>query len=487
MEHPTAAGRYRIDRLLGSGGFASVWLGHDPELDSPVAIKILAEHWTLRTDVRDRFVQEARLLRRADSHRLVQVFDIGELPDGRPYFVMTHADRGTLAERLAGGPLPPDEALRTAREISLGVQELHDLGVVHRDLKPSNVLLRSAPGGGERLMISDLGIARTEDHLSSLTLPAGSPGYMAPEQTQVDGAPDRRADIYGLGALTHHLLTGEPPAVPARPAGDTRPAIPPAVSAAVLRALEPDRERRWASAAEFGEALASAAGDVGTDPLPESPPVGAGRPGPAAEDADRGGGRGPRRRARGHRRRLGAGGRGRRRLRGRGPARAVAAPGIGRPGPVPGSDRPGRDVVRDARPEPGADRGDAEGGERLRPGPGGPGEGRVRHRALDAPRAGVLAAGRARQTGAEAGADHAGAVDPGDGPVPVLLGQGPQGRAGRSGAEPRRHLPQLVEDRREGGRRPGPVQAVHREGAPVHGGLPAPLSRAWRRRGQPAP
>ncbi|WP_052357923.1 serine/threonine-protein kinase [Actinomadura welshii] len=227
MEHPTAAGRYRIDRLLGSGGFASVWLGHDPELDSPVAIKILAEHWTLRTDVRDRFVQEARLLRRADSHRLVQVFDIGELPDGRPYFVMTYADRGTLAERLAGGPLPPAEALRTAREISLGVQELHDLGVVHRDLKPSNVLLRSAPGGGERLMISDLGIARTEDHLSSLTLPAGSPGYMAPEQTQVDGAPDRRADIYGLGALTHHLLTGEPPAVPARPPGDTRPATRP--------------------------------------------------------------------------------------------------------------------------------------------------------------------------------------------------------------------------------------------------------------------
>ncbi|WP_433469005.1 protein kinase domain-containing protein [Spirillospora sp. CA-128828] len=272
MEHPTAAGRYRIDRLLGSGGFASVWLGHDPELDSPVAIKILGEHWTLRTDVRDRFVQEARLLRRADSHRLVQVFDIGELPNGRPYFVMTYADRGTLAERLADGPLPPDEALRTAREISRGVQELHDLGVVHRDLKPSNVLLRSASGGGERIMISDLGIARTEDHLSSLTLPAGSPGYMAPEQTQVDGAPDRRADIYGLGALTYHLLTGEPPATPARSPGETWPAIPPAVNTVVLRALEPDRERRWASAAEFGEALARAAADIGTDPLPEPRP-----------------------------------------------------------------------------------------------------------------------------------------------------------------------------------------------------------------------
>lgn len=259
VEPPTTAGRHRIDRLLGSGGFASVWLGHDPDLDAPVAIKILGEHWTLRADVRERFVQEARLLRRADSHRLVQVFDIGELPDGRPYFVMTYADRGTLADRLAGGPLPADEALRAAREIARGVQDLHDLGIVHRDLKPSNVLLRSAPGGGERLMIADLGIARSGDHLSCLTLPAGSPGYMAPEQAQVDGAPDHRADVYGLGALTHHLLTGEPPAVPARPPSTARPAVPPAVDAVVLRALDPDRERRWPSAAGFGAALADAA------------------------------------------------------------------------------------------------------------------------------------------------------------------------------------------------------------------------------------
>ncbi|TYK42780.1 serine/threonine-protein kinase [Actinomadura decatromicini] len=273
MDKPSAAGRYRIDRLLGTGGFASVWLGHDPELDSPVAIKILGEHWTLRTDVRERFVREARLLRRADSHRVVQVFDIGELPDGRPYFVMSYADRGTLAERLADGPLPLNEAVRTAREIILGVAELHELGVVHRDLKPSNVLLRSATGGGERLMISDLGIARTEDHLSSLTLPAGSPGYMSPEQTQVDGAPDRRSDVYGLGALTYHLLTGKPPASPARPPSELRPGVPARVDAAVLRALEPDREKRWQSAAAFEAALSEVASDIDTDPLPDAPPA----------------------------------------------------------------------------------------------------------------------------------------------------------------------------------------------------------------------
>ncbi|MBT2214194.1 serine/threonine-protein kinase [Actinomadura sp. NEAU-AAG7] len=284
METPRAAGRHTIVRLLGSGGFATVWLGHDPELDAPVAVKILGEHWTHRADVRERFVREARLLRRADSPRLVQVFDIGELPDGRPYFVMTYADRGTLEDRLAGGPLPLNEALRIAREIILGVGELHGLGVVHRDLKPSNVLLRAAPGDagasggegggeGERVLIADLGIARTDDRLSSLTLPAGSPGYMAPEQAQIDGAPDRRADVYGLGALTYHLLTGEPPRTPPVPPSGLNPAVPPRVDAAVLRALEPDRERRWPSAEEFGAALADATSSVDTDPLPGAPPA----------------------------------------------------------------------------------------------------------------------------------------------------------------------------------------------------------------------
>src|SRR5437868_662300 len=275
MGNPSAAGRYRIDQLLGSGGFATVWRGHDPELDAPVAVKILGEHWTHRTDVRERFVQEARLLRRADSHRLVQVFDIGELPDRRPYFVMTYADRGTPEDRLAEGPLPLNEALRIAREIILGVRELHGLDIVHRDLKPSNVLLRAEPGGnGERIMVADLGIARTGDRLSSLTLPAGSPGYMAPEQTQIDGAPDNRADVYGLGALIYHLLTGEPPHSPAAPPSRLRPSVPPGVDATVLRALEPDRDRRWASAVEFGHALSSATSKIDTDPLsaPAQPP-----------------------------------------------------------------------------------------------------------------------------------------------------------------------------------------------------------------------
>ncbi|WP_051468727.1 serine/threonine-protein kinase [Actinomadura oligospora] len=272
METPPSAGRYRIDRLLGSGAFAVVYLGHDAELNAPVAIKVLAEHWARREDVRERFVQEARLLRRVDSHRLVQVFDIGALPDGRPYFVMTYADRGTVEDRLAAGPLPVGEALRLAREVARALADLHEAGIVHRDVKPSNVLLHSGAGRDERVMISDLGIARTGDRLSSLTLPAGSPGYMAPEQAVIDGAPDHRADVFGLGALTYHLLTGEPPREDPPSPGSLRPGVPPSVDAVVLRALSPDRNRRWASAVEFEEALSRTTSRIDTDPLPDSRP-----------------------------------------------------------------------------------------------------------------------------------------------------------------------------------------------------------------------
>ncbi|MEU5883351.1 serine/threonine-protein kinase [Spirillospora sp. NPDC047279] len=273
METPRAAGRYRIDRLLGSGGFAAVWLGHDAELDAPVAIKILAEHWAQREDVRERFVQEARLLRSVDSHRLVEVFDIGVLDNGRPYFVMSYADRGTLEERLAAGPMPLNDALSVAREVARGVEALHARGIVHRDLKPSNVLIRSTTDGDERIMISDLGIARTDDRLSSLTLPAGSPGYMAPEQTTIDGAPDRRSDVYGLGALTYHMLTGEPPGERRPMPSELQPTVPHSIDAVVARALEPDRERRWPSAADFAQALSRTVGKVDTDPILPSRPA----------------------------------------------------------------------------------------------------------------------------------------------------------------------------------------------------------------------
>ncbi|MBB5076182.1 hypothetical protein HNR40_001646 [Nonomuraea endophytica] len=236
-------------------------------MQSYVAIKVLAENWSVEPAVRERFVKEARLLRQADSPHIVQVHDIGELPDGRPYFVMTYADMGTLAGRLADGPLPVPETLRLLGEIAGGVGELHQLGIVHRDLKPSNVLFRTATGGGERAMVADLGVARALADATSHTIAAGTPGYMAPEQMRLDGAPDERADVHGLGALAYHLLTGQVPgsgAVRLAP-HRLRPEVPERISAAVMKAIDPDPDRRWPSVADFDAALRGTEPDLPAD------------------------------------------------------------------------------------------------------------------------------------------------------------------------------------------------------------------------------
>ncbi|MEH0973960.1 serine/threonine-protein kinase [Micromonospora sp. CPCC 205546] len=205
MTSPERIGPYRIERLLGTGSFATVWLGHDPVLDSRVAIKVLAENWHHDLRVRERFLDEARLLRRLDDERLIRVHAAGELADGRPYSVMAWADGGSLHDRLAAGRMPPPAALDLLAEIAAGVAVLHRHGVVHRDLTPGNVLFRSGPHG-ERVLIADLGLAKALAAASGLTARAGTPGYMAPEQDDPLAVVDTRADVYGLGRLGLRLL-----------------------------------------------------------------------------------------------------------------------------------------------------------------------------------------------------------------------------------------------------------------------------------------
>jgi eukaryotic-like serine/threonine-protein kinase len=259
---PDCFGRYRVVRRIGSGGFASVWLARDEVLDAPVAVKVLADNWAHRLDVRTRFEEEARILRRADSDRVVRVHDIGELPDGRPYFVMTYADRGTLADRLADGPLPVDAALRYGADIARGLAVLHQVGVIHRDVNPGNVLLRSAQDDTERVLVADLGLAKAAAQGSRFTLAVGTSGYMAPEQARPGDAPlDARADVYALGAVLHYMLTGVPPKQdePPPPVRSLRPEVPPAVEAVVTRALAIRPEDRYPSAAALADALGAAA------------------------------------------------------------------------------------------------------------------------------------------------------------------------------------------------------------------------------------
>jgi eukaryotic-like serine/threonine-protein kinase len=251
---------------LGVGGFASVWLYRDDELQSDVAVKALADNWAQRLDIRDRFLQEARILRRADSDYVVRVYDVGEV-EGTPYFVMSYADRGTVANLIEReGSLSLDRTLSVVTQAGAGLSVLHGQGSIHRDIKPANLLLRT-DGPGTRVMVADLGVAKAMLHASGLTHVVGTPAYMAPEQA-MGGGVDERADVYALAAVSYQLLTGkvahtgtiaeladlEQPLAPSELAE-----LPPGVDEVVLRGLEPDRQERWPDVRSFVNAFQATA------------------------------------------------------------------------------------------------------------------------------------------------------------------------------------------------------------------------------------
>jgi serine/threonine protein kinase len=282
---------------LGVGGFASVWLYRDDELQSDVAVKALADNWAQRLDIRDRFLQEARILRRADSDYVVRVYDVGEA-EGTPYFVMSYADRGTVANLLEREQsISLDRTLDLVSQAGAGLAVLHAQGSIHRDIKPANLLLRT-DGSGQRVMVADLGVAKAMLHASGLTHVVGTPAYMAPEQA-TGGGVDQRADVFALAAVTYHLLTGQvahggsltdlaalqlPPA-PSAVAEN----VPPEADGVVLRGLEPDREDRWPDVRSFVNALQALAPGSGRTLLVSPPDYPAYRPssgaGPATGDA----------------------------------------------------------------------------------------------------------------------------------------------------------------------------------------------------------
>jgi serine/threonine protein kinase len=269
-----------VDRL-GVGGFATVWLYRDDELRSDVAVKALAENWAQRLDIRERFLEEARILRRADSDHVVRVYDIGEA-EGTPYFVMTYADRGSLADLVAAGrPVDPARVVDLICQAGEGVGVLHAQGVIHRDIKPPNLLLRSHGEHGTRLLVADLGVAKAMLYASGLTQVVGTPAYMAPEQASGLGV-DSRADIHALGAVAYQMLTGEPvreggfPALAEAtlpPAPSTKADLPRELDEVVLRALEPDPDRRYPDVGEFVAALRHAVPAVPTNGAFSASPV----------------------------------------------------------------------------------------------------------------------------------------------------------------------------------------------------------------------
>ncbi len=256
-------------RRIGSGAFATVWLAHDEHLDSPVAIKVLADNWTGDLHIRQRFVEEGRFLRKVESPHVITVYDAGELPDERPYLVMAYADQGTLADRLELSALEPSQALTVLTQVGRGLTALHDRGVLHRDVKPANVLFRtveSARGAQVVAMLGDLGLGKAMDMSSRLTMVGGTPTYVAPEQAQGEGL-DGRADQFSLAALGYYLLAGRQPFDHTTLAAAEDPAPPPPMDignpeaeAVMLKALSKDRDDRFEDVESFTSALAEALG-----------------------------------------------------------------------------------------------------------------------------------------------------------------------------------------------------------------------------------
>jgi eukaryotic-like serine/threonine-protein kinase len=269
-----SAGRYRIERELGRGGMATVFLAHDEELERPVAVKLLAEHLAGDEDFRARFVREARLAGRLSHPNIVRVYDAGET-DGRPFIVMEYVAGTSLADT---GRLPAARVVKLGVQACAGLQHAHDAGLVHRDVKPANLLVRT----DGVLKVADFGIARAAEstrHTQIGTL-LGTAAYLAPEQIGGDDATPS-SDLYSLGAVLYELLAGRPPysfsslaELAAKqsegmiePVGDLAPGVPREVEAAVMHALARDPQFRPPSATALGEELAASPVEHPTQPL----------------------------------------------------------------------------------------------------------------------------------------------------------------------------------------------------------------------------
>ena len=263
------ADRYTIEREIGAGGMATVYLARDLKHDRHVALKVLDPDLAAVMGV-ERFLAEIRVTANLQHPSVLPLFDSGKTPDGSLFYVMPFVEGESLRKRLEREKqLSVDEAVRIMTAIASAVDYAHRHNVVHRDLKPENVLL---PDG--QPLVTDFGIALAISHagghrITQTGLSLGTPSYMSPEQATGDRAIDGRTDIYSLGAMLYEMLTGEPPHTGAtaqaiiarvltekpRPVRATRAAVPPHVELALERALEKLPADRWATAGEFCDAL----------------------------------------------------------------------------------------------------------------------------------------------------------------------------------------------------------------------------------------
>jgi eukaryotic-like serine/threonine-protein kinase len=262
------AGRYEVDREIGAGGMATVYLARDLRHNRRVALKVLKPELGAVLGV-ERFLAEIEVTANLQHPNLLPLFDSGEA-NGLLFYVMPYVEGESLRHRLEREKqLPVDEAVRIATGIASALEHAHARGVIHRDLKPENILIQSG-----QPVIADFGIALAVSNaggarITQTGLSLGTPQYMSPEQATGDRVIDGRADIYSLGAMTYEMLVGDPPhlgstaqAVIAKLLTErapsvqaSRPSVSDEVAHAVERALEKLPADRWSSAREFADVL----------------------------------------------------------------------------------------------------------------------------------------------------------------------------------------------------------------------------------------
>ncbi len=272
------ADKYRIERVIGSGGMGVVVAATHVELDQRVAIKLLRD---VNDEALARFQREARLLVRLKNPHVARVFDVGALDDDTPYIVMELLDGEDLGAILnARGRLSIEEAVDYVLEACEAIAEAHALGMVHRDLKPANFFVARGPGSGRVVKVLDFGVSKMLDQrppseqttggLTNEGVALGTPGYMSPEQMASSHDVDARADIFSLGAILYRLVSGQAPykgnslvSVLASMAMEPLPAlrsvapdVPEPFAKIVEQCLAQDREGRPPTVAALAEMLA---------------------------------------------------------------------------------------------------------------------------------------------------------------------------------------------------------------------------------------
>ena len=270
--------KYRIDRVIASGGMGVVVAATHRHLGTRVAIKLLHE---ASDGMRQRFLREAKLAAGFDSPYVARVRDYGFTADAQPFLVMDHLEGRTLKARIDAGPESPAEALRIAREIVLALAEVHRAKIVHRDVKPSNVFLVKDVEGVEHVKLIDFGIAKrisgddgraSEVGITRTGEVVGTVSYMAAEQMRGSAEIDQRADLFSVGAVLYEMLTGHKAFdaasrgyalamssgkqdVAFAPLASLVPGLDPALEAVVLRCLAFDPAARFDSAQALLAAL----------------------------------------------------------------------------------------------------------------------------------------------------------------------------------------------------------------------------------------